>query len=68
MAVPEQSDSAMQVAILTPTGKDAQLTAAVLGEAKVGSLICPDIARVDTRFRRGLGSCLWPKRPWVMGD
>ncbi len=44
--------------ILAPTGKDAALTAAVLNEAAVGSLVCADVACVERAIDSGAGLLL----------
>lgn len=46
MTVLEQAPPSLRVIILAPTGRDAALTASVLRDAAVGSVICADIACV----------------------
>ncbi|MGC3968108.1 MAG: hybrid sensor histidine kinase/response regulator [Pirellulales bacterium] len=47
-----------RVAILTPTGKDAALTAATLKDAGIDSVTCRDLAEVDRVLREGAGALL----------
>lgn len=54
----ETSVVSLRVAILTPTGRDAQLTARVLGEADFGALICPDLASLESAVREGVGALI----------
>ena len=58
MTKPEGDASGRRVAILAPTGKDAALTAAALGEATIESLICSDIAHVERVIEEGMGTLL----------
>lgn len=58
MTASERNSLALRVAILTPTGKDAQLTAAVLRESEIETAICRDIACVEEAIQEGLGSLL----------
>jgi len=52
------SSTAQQVAILTPTGKDAALTTAALAKAGIQSIICPDMACVERAMAAGVGALL----------
>jgi signal transduction histidine kinase/ActR/RegA family two-component response regulator len=48
----------LQVAILAPTGKDAALTAAVLSEGAIASIICSDVSAVERVVEKGAGALL----------
>jgi signal transduction histidine kinase len=48
----------MRVVILAPTGKDAALTAAVLREAAIESLICPSAAAAEAAVEEGAAALL----------
>jgi hypothetical protein len=61
MAERDRNESEHRVLILAPTGKDAELTQAILGKAGVASFICPGVeslSRVRARVSRGL---TWPR-------
>ena len=47
MTAAAQNERGRRVAILTPTGKDAALTASTFREAGIQSLVCPDITSVE---------------------
>lgn len=47
-----------RVAILTPTGRDGPLTAALLGEGNIDSVICTDIASAGRLIEEGVGCLL----------
>lgn len=51
---PLESDS-RRVAILAPTGKDAPLASAVLAEASIETIVCPDYACVERAIEEGVG-------------
>ena len=50
--------SGLRVMILAPTGKDASLTKAMLGEAEIDSIVCPDISCVQQAITEGAGVLL----------
>lgn len=56
-SVPVNSYS-QRVAILTPTGKDASLTAAMLAAADIGAVVCSDLAAVERTIEEGVGCLL----------
>jgi signal transduction histidine kinase len=58
MTVSERESLGRRVVILAPTGKDAALTANVLSEASIESLVCPDIDRVERAIQEGAGTLL----------
>src|SRR5262245_12576978 len=47
-----------RVAIFTPIGKDASLTAAILENSAVESIICPTIASLEAVIHEGVGCVL----------
>ena len=47
-----------QALILAPTGRDAQVAAAMLGETGVRSTVCPDIAELVSCLGKGAGFAL----------
>jgi signal transduction histidine kinase/ActR/RegA family two-component response regulator len=47
-----------RVAILTPTGRDGSLTAALLGEGNIDSVVCPDIQSAGRLIEEGVGCLL----------
>src|SRR5262245_60268996 len=47
-----------RVAILAPTGKDGALAAAVLAEASIPSIVCPDMDCVERAIEEGVGLIL----------
>jgi signal transduction histidine kinase/ActR/RegA family two-component response regulator len=57
MPVADRETPGRRIAIFTPTGKDAALTAAVLGET-ISSVICPDLAAVERVVEEGAGVLL----------
>jgi PAS domain S-box-containing protein len=57
----------LRVLILAPTGKDAVLTAAVLAEAKIQSLTCPDIECVERAVKESSGALLVAEEALVQG-
>lgn len=59
-------DYSQRVAILAPTGKDAQLTAAILGEATIESIVCPSMAAVERVIDEGVG-CLLVAEEAILG-
>jgi two-component system, sensor histidine kinase len=56
-----------RVVILAPTGKDAALTAAVLGEAGIESCVCPDVAAVEVALEQGTGVLLIAEEAMAAG-
>src|SRR5512145_98744 len=47
-----------RILVLTPTGKDAALTGAVLRDAGIQCEICEDLGRVVRELERGAGALL----------
>src|SRR5205809_1046101 len=58
MTVSDRQTLNLRVLILAPTGKDAALTAAVLSEAAIDPLVCPDLACVERAIEEGAGLLL----------
>jgi signal transduction histidine kinase/ActR/RegA family two-component response regulator len=46
------------VLILAPVGRDAQIAGAILGEAGIATLGCPDLASFCAEFREGAGAAV----------
>ncbi|HEY4262891.1 MAG TPA: ATP-binding protein [Schlesneria sp.] len=46
------------VAILTPTGRDGVLTATLLSEGNIDSVVCPDVQTVGRMVEEGIGCLL----------
>lgn len=58
MTIPSGDGLRLRVSILAPTGKDAELTAGILGDASIESLICPDITSLERTIDEGTGVLL----------
>src|SRR4029434_10622968 len=58
MMISADNSLSLRVMILAPTGKDAALTAAILGEATIASIVCPDMAYVERAIKEGGGAVL----------
>jgi signal transduction histidine kinase/ActR/RegA family two-component response regulator len=58
MSTPGDEFTSLRVAILTPTGKDAALTAGFLSEAAIESVICTDISCIEAVVEGGVGVLL----------
>lgn len=54
----DRAFDSLRVAILAPTGKDSALTAAVLQEAAIDSIVCSDVACVEDAIRHEAGCLL----------
>src|SRR5436190_54594 len=55
---PSTFSYSQRVAILTPTGKDASLTASILSDAAIDSVVCPTVAAVEQAIEEGIGCLL----------
>jgi signal transduction histidine kinase/ActR/RegA family two-component response regulator len=58
MSTSAADPAAQQVALWTPTGKDAALTATVLAKVEIESVVCPDLPSVERVMTAGLGVLL----------
>lgn len=58
MTTSSVNEYSQRVAILTPTGRDGPLTAALLSDGNIDSIICPDIAAVGKAIEEGVGCLL----------
>src|SRR6476620_7934039 len=58
MSAPEQADLEQRVLVLAPTGRDADNSKAVLGQAGLACVLCRDMQGVCAEMEAGAGAVL----------
>ncbi len=66
MQVADDRDLSLRVLVLMPSVRDAELTAALLTEARVETLVCGDITTLSRELLRGAGALLVTDEPILL--